>query len=129
MCSLLCNIFLIFWCFVLLKVDQYYSELYLTEKIWLCSWIIVQTVCFLVAYIATTAARCNPRILLNFRFNRRIGKFYMFFFKFQIVLFINVLFIDVEKFIFELTDIKFTCNSGGEVSENESTINTFVRFV
>ena len=74
--------------------------------------------------MASWFADCKPQILLNPRWNRTVGKGYMFFLYIQLIIFLNVILIDVYQFVFKLTSISFV---GGTPDDGEKTLNLIVR--
>jgi amino acid transporter len=74
--------------------------------------------------MASWLAVCKPTILLNARWNKLVGKSYMLFLYIQLIVFLNVVLLDLYKYIFKLTSITF---SGGPADDGESTLNIIVR--
>lgn len=128
MCSfffnMFCDVFLLVWVNLIVRNKYLTSALYLTEKIWLILWTSTQFTCYFIAFFASWFAVCKPQILLNASWNRVVGKMYMFFLYFQLIIFMNVVIIDIWKFVFYLTPIHFT---GGDADDGESTLNLIVR--
>ena len=53
-------------------------------------------------------ALCKPTILLNDQWNKKVGKLYMALLVLHLSFFYNVLFVDGERYIFDLCGMKFT---------------------
>lgn len=127
MCSfiinILCDVFLLYWVNTYLK-EVSTASIYVAEKIWMNVWILLQLICYIVAFVAAMTAVCKPRILLNRRWNKFFGSVYMSFLKYQVVVFVSVLFIDVLKFA--LLPFKYPFK-GGDATPDEVALNIIVR--
>lgn len=127
MCSftinILCDVFLLYWVNTYLY-DIRTASIYVAEKIWMNVWISLQLLCYLVAFSAAMTAVCKPRILLNRRWNKFFGAVYMSLLKYQVVVFLSVLFIDGFKFFLLPFNIHY---KGGSATSDEVALNIIVR--
>jgi hypothetical protein len=80
----------------------------------------------MVAYIAAVQAKNNPRVLLNVRWNKKVGKIYSSLIAGQIIIYLNVILLDLYGFILDKAIPNFF-NPFQRNTEDEKTIDILCR--
>ena len=97
--NILLDIYLIGWASYYLTA-QLTDVLYYTEKLWLLSFVYFQFFAYLFPFFSAWIAKCNPKLVLNSTFMTWLFKVYQKLMILGLLAYFNVLFVDIEKYIF-----------------------------
>lgn len=124
MFNLVCEALLTLWLFLYLpRLPS--SSLYLAEKIWLATWIISQSLCFVYLLAAAGIAYHKPALLLNRRWQKKAFQTYSLLMTCQFIIFFSVLFVDISRFFYEIIGLEF--NEKLPINDPERSLNLIVR--